>query len=128
MWPSTPMHWLVQFVLVWLVCLSTLAVAEPLFVDTVVKSIGSNAKIDLEGSTSTLQKRDNGTFLLRVMPLGASITMGYQSTDHNGYRKALRQQLRHAGWQVDMIGSLRNGTMHNNVSGIDVKEGEKYRC
>ena len=115
------MRWVVQFVLVWLVCLSTLAVAETVAVDTVVKSIGSNAKLDLKQSTSPLQKRDNGTFLLRVLPLGASITLGYLSTDHNGYRKALRQQLRYAGWQVDMIGSLRNGTMHNNVSGTDGK-------
>jgi hypothetical protein len=64
---------------------------------------------------STIQARDADKFLLRIMPLGASITMGYKSTDGNGYREYIRQQLRHEGWQVDMVGSKRNGTMHNNV-------------
>jgi hypothetical protein len=49
------------------------------------------------------------------MPLGASITVGYQSSDGNGYRKPLREQLRYAGWEVDMVGSLTNGTMKDNV-------------
>ncbi|KAL4982143.1 SGNH hydrolase-type esterase domain-containing protein [Aspergillus falconensis] len=53
-------------------------------------------------------------FLLRVMPLGASITVGYTSSDGNGYRKYLREQLRYAGWEVDMVGSLANGTMKDN--------------
>ncbi|KAL4902699.1 SGNH hydrolase-type esterase domain-containing protein [Aspergillus multicolor] len=53
-------------------------------------------------------------FLLRVMPLGASITVGYRSSDGNGYRKALREQLRYAGWEVDMVGGLANGTMKDN--------------
>lgn len=108
------MSWVVHFCLAWLVLLGTLAVAEPLLVDVVSRSTGQVSAI--EESTSTLQARDNGTFLLRIMPLGASITLGYGSSDHNGYRKVLRQQLRYAGWQVDMIGSRRNGTMHNNVS------------
>lgn len=64
----------------------------------------------------SLHDRDNAKFLLRIMPLGASITLGYKSTDGNGYREWLRRQLRYAGWQVDMVGSMRNGTMHNNVS------------
>ncbi|KAL4949829.1 SGNH hydrolase-type esterase domain-containing protein [Aspergillus filifer] len=55
--------------------------------------------------------RASKPFLLRVMPLGASITVGYRSTDGNGYRKYLREQLRYAGWEVDMVGSLSNGTM-----------------
>ncbi|OOQ85849.1 hypothetical protein PEBR_24090 [Penicillium brasilianum] len=112
MWHSTPVHWVVHVCLAWLVLLCTLATAEPVPVGLVSRSTGSNLGIG-EGS-STLQKRDNGTFLLRIMPLGASITNGYGSTDHNGYRKALRQQLRYEGWQVNMIGSLRNGTMHDN--------------
>ncbi|KAL4932389.1 SGNH/GDSL hydrolase family protein [Aspergillus undulatus] len=53
-------------------------------------------------------------FLLRVMPLGASITVGYQSSDGTGYRKVLREQLRYAGWEVDMVGALANGTMKDN--------------
>lgn len=54
-------------------------------------------------------------FLLRVIPLGASITVGYRSSDGNGYRKFLRDQMRYAGWGVDMVGSLENGTMKDNV-------------
>ncbi|KAL5340944.1 SGNH hydrolase-type esterase domain-containing protein [Aspergillus crustosus] len=53
-------------------------------------------------------------FLLRIMPIGASITVGYRSTDGNGYRKWLREQLRYAGWGVDMVGSLTNGTMKDH--------------
>ena len=62
-----------------------------------------------------LQPRATKPFLLRVMPLGASITVGYMSSDGNGYRKYLREQLRYAGWGVDMVGSLANGTMNDNV-------------
>ncbi|KAL4762070.1 SGNH/GDSL hydrolase family protein [Aspergillus foveolatus] len=61
-----------------------------------------------------LRPRATKPFLLRVMPLGASITVGYRSSDGNGYRKYLREQLRYAGWGVDMVGSLANGTMKDN--------------
>jgi hypothetical protein len=64
-------------------------------------------------STLASPKADN--FTLRIMPLGASITQGYKSSDNNGYRKALREQLRHVGWPVNMVGSLSDGTMHDNV-------------
>ncbi|OKO99203.1 hypothetical protein PENSUB_8590 [Penicillium subrubescens] len=112
MWHSTPIPWVVHCCLTWLVLLVTLATAERLPGDVISRS---RSLIEgIEKSSSVLQKRDNGTFLLRIMPLGASITLGYGSTDHNGYRKPLRQQLRYAGWQVNMIGSLRNGTMHDN--------------
>jgi hypothetical protein len=98
--------------------LVTLATAERLPVDVISRS--TSLIEGIEKSSSVLQKPDNGTFLLRIMPLGASITLGYGSTDHNGYRKPLRQQLRYAGWQVNMIGSLRNGTMHDNVREIKI--------
>ena len=49
------------------------------------------------------------------MPLGASITQGYLSSDNNGYRKVLREQLRYSGWPVNMVGSLEDGTMLDNV-------------
>ncbi|KAL4895306.1 SGNH hydrolase-type esterase domain-containing protein [Aspergillus ambiguus] len=48
------------------------------------------------------------------MPLGASITAGYHSTDGNGYRKWLRDELEDEGWEVDMVGSQQNGTMQDN--------------
>ncbi|KAI1149546.1 hypothetical protein F4825DRAFT_49431 [Nemania diffusa] len=53
-------------------------------------------------------------FYLRVMPLGASITEGVESSDGNGYRKWLRQQLRFHGWKVNMVGSKNDGTMADN--------------
>jgi hypothetical protein len=54
-------------------------------------------------------------FYLRVMPLGASITYGYQSPTGNGYRKYLRDTLRSYGWPVNMVGTLQYGTMNDNV-------------
>ncbi|KAJ5801621.1 uncharacterized protein N7518_003689 [Penicillium psychrosexuale] len=63
---------------------------------------------------SVLTSRDAEDFTLRILPLGASITAGYLSSDSNGYRKALRAQLRHAGWVVNMVGSVSTGTMHDN--------------
>ncbi|QKX60476.1 uncharacterized protein TRUGW13939_07621 [Talaromyces rugulosus] len=51
---------------------------------------------------------------LRILPLGASITWGYQSSDGNGYRKPLRDQLRYAGYDVDMVGTKHNGAMVDN--------------
>ncbi|KAL2818690.1 SGNH hydrolase-type esterase domain-containing protein [Aspergillus granulosus] len=63
---------------------------------------------------NTLTSRNPKPFPLRVMPLGASITVGYKSSDGNGYRKPLRDQLRYVGWEVDMVGSWSNGTMKDN--------------
>lgn len=60
-------------------------------------------------------KRAARDFYLRIMPLGASFTFGAGSTDGNGYRKLLRQQLRWKGWKVNMVGSLQGGTMADNV-------------
>ncbi|KAJ6057366.1 hypothetical protein N7460_000640 [Penicillium canescens] len=61
--------------------------------------------------SSKLQPRGDKPFALRVLPLGASITTGYRSEDENGYRIYLRKQLRYAGWEVNMVGSRKDGTM-----------------
>ncbi|KAE8155227.1 hypothetical protein BDV25DRAFT_146356 [Aspergillus avenaceus] len=66
--------------------------------------------------TPALNVRAEKPFTLRVMPLGASITYGLKSTDGNGYRRWIRQQLRHSGWWVNMVGSRPNGTMSDNES------------
>jgi hypothetical protein len=55
-------------------------------------------------------------FYLRIMPLGASITQGIASTDANGYRKHIRDQLRYIGWNVNMVGSKQDGTMADRVN------------
>jgi hypothetical protein len=57
-----------------------------------------------------------GTFYLRILPLGASITWGQASSDGNGYRKHLRDQIRFDGWNVNMVGSRTSGTMNDRVS------------
>ncbi|KAL3436498.1 SGNH hydrolase-type esterase domain-containing protein [Aspergillus tetrazonus] len=51
---------------------------------------------------------------LRILPLGASITWGKNSLTGNGYRGFLRDQLGHAGWEVDMVGSKHHGEMEDN--------------
>ncbi|KAG4436760.1 hypothetical protein IFR05_007757 [Cadophora sp. M221] len=48
---------------------------------------------------------------LRILPLGDSITNGFQSSDGNGYRGELVNILTGAGNTVDMVGSLRAGVM-----------------
>lgn len=62
-----------------------------------------------------LRPRADKPFYLRIAPLGASITNGYLSSDGNGYRKHLRDQLRFEGWEVNMVGSLNTGTMNESV-------------
>jgi len=63
-------------------------------------------------TTAAVQtKRAAKDFFLRIMPLGASITQGFGSTDGTGYRKLLRSRLRFAGWKVNMVGSKRDGGM-----------------
>ncbi|KAF2100101.1 hypothetical protein NA57DRAFT_75603 [Rhizodiscina lignyota] len=52
---------------------------------------------------------------LRICPIGDSITRGYTSTDGNGYREHLRQMLLSAGAQVNMVGSVRSGTMFDGL-------------
>ncbi|CAG8954298.1 hypothetical protein HYFRA_00005919 [Hymenoscyphus fraxineus] len=51
---------------------------------------------------------------LRIMPLGASITQGMQSTDGNGYRNWLRLFMVSKGREVDMVGSKKDGNMTDN--------------
>ncbi|KAI8950082.1 carbohydrate esterase family 3 protein [Xylaria longipes] len=55
-----------------------------------------------------------GGMWLRIMPLGASITYGLTSSDGNGYRKYLSDQIVDHGNLVNMVGSRRNGTMEDN--------------
>lgn len=66
-------------------------------------------------SSSVLETRDVKDFYLRILPLGASIVQGVKSSDENGFRKLLRQQLRWKGWKVNMVGTKNEGTMNDNV-------------
>lgn len=51
--------------------------------------------------------------VLRVMPMGDSITAGYRSTDNNGYRGELFNLLSPETSSLDFVGSLRDGTMRD---------------
>ncbi|MEU5698006.1 SGNH/GDSL hydrolase family protein [Streptomyces aurantiacus] len=48
---------------------------------------------------------------LRVMPMGDSITWGAGSSNGTGYRLPLRNELTAAGYTVDFVGSLQNGSI-----------------
>lgn len=48
------------------------------------------------------------------MPLGGSVTYGQASTDGNGYRNYLRRLLISDGYEVDMVGSRKAGSMEDN--------------
>lgn len=53
---------------------------------------------------------------LRIMPLGASITFGFLSSDGNGYREDLRTLIEQGGnSDVSFVGSRNNGTMTDNA-------------
>lgn len=60
----------------------------------------------------TLAKRSfNAGVQLRILPLGASIVFGQTSSDGNGFRYGLRNQLIANGNPVNMIGSVSTGNM-----------------
>ncbi|ETS79802.1 hypothetical protein PFICI_07331 [Pestalotiopsis fici W106-1] len=61
-----------------------------------------------------LSRRQDGMVDLRILNLGASIVYGVGSSTGNGYRSFLRDQLRSTGWNVNMVGSKRNGDMKDN--------------
>ncbi|KAF7562544.1 hypothetical protein G7046_g1583 [Stylonectria norvegica] len=52
--------------------------------------------------------------MLKVLPIGDSITFGAKSTDDNGYRKLLRSLLAARGNVVDFVGSLDDGSFEDN--------------
>ncbi|KAL8825309.1 MAG: hypothetical protein Q9191_004492 [Dirinaria sp. TL-2023a] len=51
---------------------------------------------------------------LRILPLGSSITIGQGSSDGNGYRLFLQDNLN--GSKIQYVGSLREGTMADNFN------------
>ncbi|PBP15648.1 hypothetical protein BUE80_DR013629 [Diplocarpon rosae] len=69
---------------------------------------------NLATSWDRRQESIAGSMQLRILPLGASIVYGMTSPDGNGFRAALRNQLVADGNLVDMIGSVRSGTMLDN--------------
>ncbi|RYP53274.1 hypothetical protein DL768_001714 [Monosporascus sp. mg162] len=68
--------------------------------------------------------------VLRIQPLGDSITKGSGSSDGNGYRRPLREMLADIVTDIDMIGSLADGIMedssHEGHSGSFLAEIHGY--
>jgi lysophospholipase L1-like esterase len=65
------------------------------------------ALLTLTGLPATAQSNTN----LRIMPLGDSITSGFQSSTGNGYRGDLVTALSSQVATVDMVGTLNDGPM-----------------
>ncbi|KAI0486515.1 SGNH hydrolase-type esterase domain-containing protein [Xylaria cf. heliscus] len=67
-------------------------------------------------SPHSLQRRApiGGGVDLRVLPIGDSITWGAQSSDSNGYRNSLFNQLAARGNKVDFVGNVTSGSMADN--------------
>ncbi|KAI0543251.1 SGNH hydrolase-type esterase domain-containing protein [Xylaria digitata] len=49
----------------------------------------------------------------RLMPLGGSVTQGVGSSTRTGYRRPLLRMLQDHGFDVQMVGSRKTGSMHN---------------
>jgi hypothetical protein len=80
--------------------------------------INSSGATGSDGGSNTgadLSRRDDKDFWLRVMPLGASITQGVHSSDDNGYRKWIREQLRWEGWQVNSEAFIAPVNVNNKL-------------
>ncbi len=67
-------------------------------------------------SKSKSNQTTSSITIKKIMPLGDSITEGYQSdsTIYNGYRKKLKEILTNSGLTFDLIGSLTEGTFTDN--------------
>ncbi|KAJ6095509.1 hypothetical protein N7486_006255 [Penicillium sp. IBT 16267x] len=118
---ATPINLMVR---AWVLCVALLSTfALTLSLPDLIPSSTIAANRD---DITALRSRAEDPFLLRIMPLGASITNGYRSTEHNGYRGYIRQQLRYEGWDVEMVGSLRNGTMIDNVSNRPLQRNSEW--
>ncbi|KAH7327193.1 SGNH hydrolase-type esterase domain-containing protein, partial [Rhexocercosporidium sp. MPI-PUGE-AT-0058] len=77
-------------------------------------SVLENGAPHPHSTTGALQSRAKKPFDLRIAALGTSIINGYLSTDGNGFRKYLRDELRLEGWKVNMVGSVNTGSMKDN--------------
>jgi lysophospholipase L1-like esterase len=65
----------------------------------------------------------DSSLMLRILPLGASIVYGYESSDGNGFREDLRQQLINNNASVNYVGEFQGGSMVDN----DVEAVNGYR-
>ncbi|PQE32927.1 carbohydrate esterase family 3 protein [Rutstroemia sp. NJR-2017a WRK4] len=71
------------------------------------------------GTPSRVSRQLNGTAggkILRIQPLGNSITFGYLSSDGNGYRLGLQDLLLADGNTVQYVGSVQAGNITDNFN------------
>ncbi|KAK2593116.1 hypothetical protein QQS21_009165 [Conoideocrella luteorostrata] len=87
---------------------SQLAVAGLAFISTTQASTASWPGEDDDASVNAAKVP------LRLMPLGASITYGIQSSTGNGYREDLYELLANNGYSINMVGSRKHGSMKDN--------------
>jgi acyl-CoA thioesterase I len=84
------------------------------------------------GAVPVQRSAEAAESVLRVMPLGASSTVGKGSPETAGYRGPLQELLARDGVQVDMVGSKHEGPDsvpdrdHEGISGLTL-EGMKPR-
>jgi lysophospholipase L1-like esterase len=94
----------------------------PLPRTSVVCSFACSALLTLAGFSAGAQTSTN----LRIMPLGDSITSGFQSSTGNGYRSDLVTALSSQVGTIDMVGTLNDGPMadpdHEGHSGYRIDQ------
>lgn len=72
-------------------------------------------EVDAVSATPLGQRSINNGMQLKIMPLGASIVFGQDSTDGNGFRLHLRSLLEAGGTNVTYVGTVFHGNMSNNA-------------
>ncbi|KAI1765641.1 carbohydrate esterase family 3 protein [Hypoxylon sp. FL1150] len=99
---------------------STLVSSSPLNHDVPLPTVAPVIAAPIPAHTAAVITEQNTTLTkrslvdLRILPLGASIVWGLESSDGNGFRLPLRSQLRYEGYNVNMVGTLSHGTMKDN--------------
>ncbi|KAK5127598.1 hypothetical protein LTR85_006938 [Meristemomyces frigidus] len=68
-----------------------------------------------DSAVSVSRKTINNGVQLKIMPLGASIVWGQDSTDGDGFRLLLRDMLEANGNNVSYVGTRFHGNMTNNA-------------
>ncbi|KAH3946159.1 hypothetical protein HBH70_059420 [Parastagonospora nodorum] len=111
------------------IVLLLLLTVQSLFVTSVPADLHTHCYFHDRGITDKSRRVDEKP-LLRLMPLGASITQGWDigtvESLQNGYCKPLRQELRHRGYAVNMFGSRAHGDFsdrqHEGWSGLKIDD------
>lgn len=86
---------------------------------SVIRSGPNVAQRSSDGPCISVGDTFPSDLVLRILPLGASIVFGTDSSDGNGFREDLRSQLIANNASVNYVGEVQAGTMlDNDVSGF----------